>query len=105
MLVEGLFLSPFVQMKTVTAHLVSTKNFLKPELSHGRAVFALWVNSPTSLVPPFLLTWNLSPKTVAEVCNTGIWLLQHLSCVEEIQYVQCTQEIAPHSVVKWSDSG
>ena len=78
MLVEGLFLSPFVQRKTEMAHLVSTKNFLKPELSHGRAVFALWVNSPTSPVPPFLLTWNQSPKTVAEVTSRDEILLKSL---------------------------
>jgi len=78
MLAEGLFLSPFVQRKTEIAHLVPTKNLLKPELSHGHAVFTLWVNSPTSPVPPFLLMWNPSPKTVAEVTSQDEILLKSL---------------------------
>ena len=37
----------------------------KDEPRRGHAVCTLWVHLPTSPVPPFLLTQNLSPKDIA----------------------------------------
>jgi len=37
----------------------------KHESRCGHAVCTLWVHPPTSPVPPFLLTQNLSPKDIA----------------------------------------
>jgi len=44
---------------------VPTKSLLRDEPRCGHAVCTLWVHPPTSPVPPFLLTQNLSPKGIA----------------------------------------
>ena len=57
---ELFILSPFVHRRREMAHPVATKVFLKLSPEHGHAIGTLQVHPPTSHVPPFLLTQNLS---------------------------------------------
>ena len=51
----------YVCVKCVCARVWASKD----EPRRGHAVCTLRVHPPTSLVPPFLLTQNLSPKDIA----------------------------------------